>query len=76
MDVMGEGKAPARSHILKAAQAAGLSVIDAASIIDGLLGCATDKTLKTLAQDLPIRSRTLATVRKAIDANRRRLAAN
>lgn len=73
MDVVGEGKAPARPHIIKAAQAAGLSAKDATAIIDEVLDCATDNAFKTLAKTLPIRAKTVTAVAKAIDENRKRL---
>ncbi len=73
MDVAGEGKAPARAHVAKAAQAAGLEAKDAASIIDEVLDCATDQAFRTLAKTLPIRAKTVTAVAKAIDQNRKRL---
>lgn len=76
MDVVGEGKAPGRSHIVKAAQAAGLPAKEATSIIDEMLDVATDKAFKTLAKALPIRARTVTAVAKAIDENRKRLSGN
>jgi serine/threonine-protein kinase HipA len=74
MDVAGEGKAPGRTHIIAAAKAAGLGVKDTAVLIDELLDCATPASLKTMAKELPIRTKTLTTVFKAIEENRKRLA--
>ena len=76
MDVAGEGKMPARSHIVKAAQAAGLDEKDAATIIDEVLDGATDAAFKALAKALPVRARTVTEVAKTIDGNRKRLSGN
>jgi len=73
MDVAGEGKAPARSHIVKAAQAAELGAKDTESIIDEMLDCVTDKAFKTLAKALPLRTKTVTAVARIIDENRKRL---
>lgn len=73
MDVAGEGKAPSRAHIVKAALSAGLSAKDAAAIIDEVLEHATDTAFKDLAKGLPLRAKTVTVVAKAIDDNRKRL---
>ncbi|MDY7576523.1 type II toxin-antitoxin system HipA family toxin [Actimicrobium sp. CCI2.3] len=73
MDIAGEGKAPARSHIIAAAQAAGLAAKDTEAIIDAVLERVTDKVFRTLAKGLPIRARTVNTVARMIEMNRRRL---
>ena len=73
MDVGGEGKAPTREHIIKAAKAAGLGTGDTAAIIDELLACATPALLRDLASQLPVRSKTAALVAAAMEANGARL---
>ena len=75
MDVMGEGRAPGRSHIVQAARAAGLHEKDTADIIDRMLDQGSNIALRTLAGGLPIRARRLKEVGQAIEENRRRLLA-
>ncbi len=75
MDVLGEGKAPGREHIVKAALAAGLPAKDTGAIIDEMLNTLTDGVLQSLAKELPIRAKTVKLVAKAIDGNRQRLRA-
>lgn len=75
MDVLGEGKAPGREHIVRAALAAGLPAKDTAAIIDEMLNTLTDGVFQSLAKELPIRPKTLKWVAKAIDGNRQRLRA-
>jgi len=74
MDIAGEGAAPERKHVLKAAQAAGLPVEVAAQAIDELLGIATPQLLLKLAQALPLRSTTVQTIHRAMQLNYARLA--
>lgn len=74
MDVAGEGKQPGRSHVLKVAQEAGISALDAARTIDELLNQLSDADIVGMASALPIRKSTLQEVRSAIAANRMRLA--
>lgn len=73
MDVAGEGKAPARSHVLAAAAKAGLSASIASRTLDELLEQATPALLKQLAQDLPLKASSLATVHQTMTANHVRL---
>ena len=73
MDVLGEGKAPGREHIVKAALAAGLPVKDTRAIIDEMLNTLTDGVFQSLAKELPIRAKTLKLVAKTIDGNQQRL---
>lgn len=75
MDVAGEGKRPARAHVLKVAQDGGLKDKDAANIIDEMLSLVTDADFKNAANELPILRKTVTEVAKIIDANRSRLAA-
>ena len=75
MDVAGEGKQPARSHVLKVAQDAGLSGKEAAQIIDQLLDQVSAAEIKSMASALPIRKATMLEVNRAIAANRKRLCA-
>jgi hypothetical protein len=74
MDVAGEGAAPERRHVLKAAKAAGLPVAVAEQAIDELLGRATSHVLLDLAKALPVRANTLATVHRTMQVNHARLA--
>ncbi len=73
MDVAGEGRAPARSHVLAAAQQAGLANSVAGRALDEVLEQATPTVLTHLAKDLPISAATLATVHQAMSANHTRL---
>jgi serine/threonine-protein kinase HipA len=73
MDVAGEGRAPNRQHVIAAAHAAGLPRAAAEAAIDELLEAATPEALHMLAQDLPLRARTLDTVHRAMGAHAARL---
>ena len=73
MDVAGEGRAPTRHNIIKAAEAAGLDIGDTAVIIDELPASATPTLLRDLASQLPVRSKTAALVAEAMEANGARL---
>ncbi len=73
MDVAGEGKAPGRAHVLKAAKAAGLPSAAAEQAIDELVGCATPELLLELAKALPLRAKTVDTVHRVMQANHARL---
>jgi serine/threonine-protein kinase HipA len=74
MDIAGVGAAPGRPHVLKAAKAAGLPVAIAAQAMDEILGCATPQLLLELAKALPLRTETVKTVHRAMQANSARLA--
>ena len=73
LDIAGEGKAPARDHIIKAAESAGLSAKDTNQIIDELVATTSDESFKRLAKELPIKAKTVTEVAKIIDGNRKRL---
>jgi serine/threonine-protein kinase HipA len=73
MDVAGEGRAPERSHVLAAAQKAGLATSVAGRALDEMLEQATPAVLTQLAKDLPVTAATLATVHQAMTANHTRL---
>jgi serine/threonine-protein kinase HipA len=73
MDVAGEGKAPARSHVLAAAEKAGLSSSVARRALDDILAQATPAVLTNLAKALPVTASTLATAHQAMSANHARL---
>ena len=75
MDIAGEGTAHTRAHVVKAALAAELSAKDTGAIIDEMLECASGTSFLKLGKDLPIRGKTLTTVAKSIEINRKRLAA-
>ena len=74
MDISGEGKAPTRAHIVKAAQSGGVNSKDTEDIIDAVLDCATDRVFKALSKDFAIRQETVNVVARSIEANRQRLA--
>lgn len=74
MDMAGEGKAPARAHVLAAAQHAGLPTSVATRALDEMLTLATPQAFTRLAQDLPLAASTTAMVRQAVAANHARLA--
>jgi serine/threonine-protein kinase HipA len=73
MDVAGEGQAPTRQHVLKAAQAAGLSRAVAEAAIDEVLQKATPAQLLEFASSLPLMDRSLKQVHAAMQANHDRL---
>jgi serine/threonine-protein kinase HipA len=73
MDIAGEGRTPARQHILTAAKAAGLSNGDAADAIDEVLELAAPSILPELADGLPLSTSTLHQVHDAMQANFGRL---
>jgi serine/threonine-protein kinase HipA len=73
MDITGEGKAPTRSHIVAAAQGAGLAAKDTEAVIDAVLERVTDKVFRTMAKRLPIRAGTVNTVCRMIAINRKPL---
>ena len=73
MDVAGEGKAPARAHVLAAAEKAGLAASVAGRALDEMLEQATPALLKQLAKGLPLTASTLATVHQAMSVNHSRL---
>jgi serine/threonine-protein kinase HipA len=70
MDISGEGRAPTRSHVLRAAEAAGLSRNEAGEAIDSILESASDAAFNSIAVTLPVKAATLKTVRAAMKANR------
>ena len=73
MDIAGEGRAPTRQHVLKAAQAAGLTRALAEAAIDEVLGKATPGLLLELADSLPLMEGSLKPVHAAMQANFNRL---
>ena len=75
MDVAGEGRAPTRTHILKAAQAAGLPRHVAESAIDEILECITPAALLEYAEGLGLRKQTITQVHLAMSVNFERLSA-
>lgn len=74
MDIAGEGRAPTRQHVLKAAQSAGLARSAAEQAIDDVLGRATPQRLLELADGLPLTPGTIGRVQEAMQANLARLA--
>ena len=73
MDIAGEGRAPTRQDVLKAAQAAGLPGAIAADAIDEVLAQATPSLLLDLADGLPLAAATLRRVHTVMQANFNRL---
>ena len=71
--IAGEGKAPTRAHVIKAAQAAELSADETEKLIDEILDCADDTVFRTLAKALPIRRKTIESVARSMEENRQRL---
>lgn len=71
MDICGEGRAPARQHLLQLASQGGIDAGFAASAIE----CVTEvaSRFNAVASQWPIRSSTLKTLRQAIAGNSQRL---
>jgi serine/threonine-protein kinase HipA len=74
MDMAGEGKAPARTHVLAAAQEAGLPTTVAARALDDVLEHLTPDVFIHMAKDLPLNAATQVMVHQAMTANHARLA--
>jgi serine/threonine-protein kinase HipA len=70
--IVGEGRAPARSHLLELARRAGISARQAEASIDRL--CEGLSALPELATGLPIRKKRLATLRKVLEEDLLRVA--
>ncbi len=73
MDIAGEGQAPTRQHVLKAAQTAGLARAIAEAAIDDVLNKVTPDLLLGLANSVPLMEGTLKKVHAAMQANFDRL---
>jgi serine/threonine-protein kinase HipA len=73
MDVAGEGRAPTRQHVLKAAETAGLPRGAAESAIDEILAVVTPATLLENAEGLALRKSTVTKVHQALQTNFARL---
>lgn len=73
MDVAGEGKTPARAHVLAAAEKAGLSAGIASRTLDEMLEQITPTLFQQLANTLPLLRSTITTVHQAMSANHTRL---
>lgn len=73
MDIAGEGQAPAREHVLAAAEKAGLSASLAGRMLDDLLERVTPPLFLTVAQALPLTRSTVAMVHRAMSTNHARL---
>lgn len=73
MDIAGEGKAPARDHVMAAAAKAGLPASVAARALDELLEQATPALLVQLAKELPLKAASLSMVHQVVAINHRRL---
>lgn len=70
--IAGEGLAPARQHLLELARRAAIPARKARASIARLCECMS--ALPELAKDLPIRKTRLATLRKVLEEDRRRVA--
>jgi len=73
MDVAGEDKAPARAHVLAAAEKAGLSSNVAGRVLDEMLDRVTPGLLRALVKTLPLTRSTVAMVHRAMSASHARL---
>jgi serine/threonine-protein kinase HipA len=73
MDVAGEGKAPARGHLLAAAAKAGLPSDVASRHLDDMLERITPDLLLQATKELPLRAITVKTVHSAVRGNHARL---
>ena len=74
MDMAGEGKAPARAHVLAAAQQAGLPANVATRALDEVLEHLTPDVFTRMAKDLPLSAAPQAMVHRAMTGNHGRLA--
>lgn len=74
MDMAGEGQAPARAHVLAAAQQTGLPANVAARALDEVLEHLTPDVFTHMAKDLPLRAATQVMVHRAMTGNHGRLA--
>lgn len=70
--IAGEGRAPARNHLLELARRGGLDIRLAEERIDRM--CDGMNALPELAKDLPIRKNRLATLRRVLEEDRQRVA--
>lgn len=70
--IAGEGRAPARNHLLELARRGGLDIRLAEERIDRM--CDGMNALPELARDLPIRKNRLATLRRVLEEDRQRVA--
>jgi len=76
MDVAGEGRAPARAHVLAAAASAGLPAAVATRAVDEVLAQVTPDLFWREAQHLPLLASTRDSVHQAVMANHARLHKN
>lgn len=67
MDIEGEGRAPARTHLLQLAAKAGLDVVWAADVVERIVFVAQD--FKALAAEYPVRAVTRSRMVKAVEEN-------
>lgn len=74
MDVASEARAPARQHVLAAAQQGGLDAAVAAQTIEDMLARATPDVLLDLARDLPVSRKSRDTIHAAMKQHHARLA--
>ncbi|MDP1634861.1 MAG: type II toxin-antitoxin system HipA family toxin [Gallionellaceae bacterium] len=70
--IAGEGRTPARNHLLELARRGGLDIRLAEERIDRM--CDGMNALPELARDLPIRKNRLATLRRVLEEDRQRVA--
>jgi serine/threonine-protein kinase HipA len=71
MDIAGEGRHPAKAHLLKLAASESLNPSFAAGVIERISGVAAN--FRRWAQDYPIRAVTRNRISQAIEANRGRM---
>lgn len=70
--IAGEGRAPARSHLLELARRGGIPALQAEASLDRL--CEGMSALPGLAKNLPIRKSRLATLLRVLEEDRQRVA--
>ncbi len=71
MDIAGEGRVPAKSHLQKLAATEGLNANWASDVIERISSVAA--SFKSLAQNFSIRAATRNKITAAIEANRGRM---
>lgn len=73
MDIAGEGRHPARDHVIAVGHEGGLSARESSRLLTELLDTLTPDVVQEAATELPIRKATMTRVVTAIEDNRARL---
>jgi len=71
MDILGEGRAPSKVHLIELAKRNGLKAKWASQVIDRISQVA--ETFSGIAKNHAIRKQTIETIAGAIEKNRRRM---